>query len=121
MPTLRLVNTTRNTVLGEQIEIADSSLSRMKGLLGRKGLDPGTGLLIMPSQAVHTVGMSFPIDILFVNKHDRVLHVQPCLVPYRISGLHWRAQYVVELPVGAIAESRTSVGDQLFMDFGPDS
>jgi len=115
MNTVQVLNKTKSTVIGERIAVADTSLSRMVGLLGKQGLEAGTGLLIMPSQAVHTIGMQFPIDVLFVSKDDCVLHVQPGLVPYRLSGLHWRAQYVVELPAGAIAQSRTSVGDELML------
>jgi uncharacterized protein len=113
MQTVRVLNTTKGTVLGERVDVADSSLSRMVGLLGKSGLAPATGLLIMPSQAVHSMGMRFPIDVLFMDRNWRVIHVQPSMVPYRISGLHWRARCVLELPVGAIAETCTSVGDEL--------
>jgi uncharacterized membrane protein (UPF0127 family) len=116
MQTVRISNPTRGSVLGERIDVADTSLTRMKGLLGRKGLDPGTGLLIIPSQAVHTLGMRFPIDVLFLDKHCRVLHVQPSLVPYRLSGLHWKARSVLELPPGVIALSSTAVGDELLIE-----
>jgi uncharacterized membrane protein (UPF0127 family) len=113
MQTVRVLNTTKGTVLGERIGVADTSLSRMVGLLGKSGLAPATGLLIMPSQAVHSIGMRFPIDVLFLDRNCRVIHVQPSMAPYRISGLHWRARCVLELPVGAIAETCTSVGDEL--------
>ena len=63
METVAVVNTTRDTVLGERISIAETSLSRMVGLLGKSGLEPGAGLLIIPSQAVHTVAMRFAIDV----------------------------------------------------------
>jgi uncharacterized membrane protein (UPF0127 family) len=113
MQTVRILNKTRGTVLGERIGVADSSLSRMVGLLGKSGLAPATGLLIMPSQAVHSIGMRFPIDVLFMDRNWRVIHIQPSMRPYRISGLHWRARCVLELPVGAIAETCTLVGDVL--------
>lgn len=116
MESVRVLNATKGTVLGGRVGVADTSLSRMVGLLGKDGLEAGTGLLIIPSQAVHTVCMRFPIDVVFVDKRSRVIHVQPSLVPYRISGLHWKAQYVLELPVGTIAETRTSVGDELLIE-----
>jgi len=116
METVRVVNATKGTVLGEEIGVADTSLSRMVGLLGKNGLDPGTGLLIIPSQAVHTVAMRFPIDVVFVDRRCRVVHVQPSLVPYRVSGLHWRARCVIELPVGTIGQTDTSVGDELLIE-----
>ena len=107
------MNTTKGTVLGEQIGVADTSLSRMTGLLGKSSLAPATGLLIVPSQAVHSLGMRFAIDVLFLDRHWSVIHVQPSMVPNRISGLHWRARSVLELPVGTIAQTCTSVGDVL--------
>jgi len=85
----------------------------MVGLLGKSGLDADGGLLIIPSQAVHTVAMRFPIDVVFVDRHCRVVHLDPALVPYRVTGLHWRARCVLELPVGVIARTSTSVGDEL--------
>lgn len=113
MQTVRVLNTTKGTVLGGRVGVADTSLSRMVGLLRHSSMEAGSGLLIVPSQAVHTVGMRFPIDVVFVDKRLRVIHVQPSLVPYRLSGLHWRARCVLELPTGTIAETRTSVGDEL--------
>ncbi len=113
METITVVNRTRETVLGERIAIAETSWSRMVGLLGQSGLEPGAGLLIIPSQAIHTVAMRFAIDVVFVARNWRVVHVRPALVPYRMSGIHWKAHFVLELPVGAIAQTSTSVGDQL--------
>ena len=103
-------------MLGERISVAETSLTRMKGLLGKSGLDPGTGLLIYPSQAVHTVAMRFPIDVVFIDRKWKVVHVQPELVPYRLTGIHWRARCVLELPSGVIAKSSTQVGDQLLVE-----
>jgi uncharacterized membrane protein (UPF0127 family) len=113
MEMVAVVNTTRSTVLGERIAVAETSWSRMVGLLGKCGLDSGTGLLIIPSQAIHTVAMRFPIDVVFVDRKWRVVHVRPEMVPYRVTGLHWKANFVLELPVGVIAQTSTAVGDQL--------
>ncbi len=90
--------------------------SRIVGLLGKRGLDPGTGLLIMPSQAIHTVAMRFPIDVLFVDRKWRVVHLRPAMVPNRMTGIHWRARCVIELPSGQIAQTSTEVGDQLLVE-----
>lgn len=114
--TVAILNTTRNTVLGDRIKVAETSLSRMIGLLGQDGLHPGTGLLIFPSQAIHTVAMRFAIDVIFVDRKWRVVHLCPAMVPYRLTGIHWRARCVLELPVGVIAQSSTGVGDQLSVE-----
>lgn len=111
--TIAVLNTTRNCALGERIQVADTSLSRMVGLLGKPGLEPGTGLLIRPSQAIHTVAMRFPIDVLFVDRKWKVVHLRSAMVPYRMTGIHWRARCVLELPAGVIAQTSTAVGDQL--------
>jgi hypothetical protein len=100
-------------VLGDRITVAETNLSRMIGLLGKRGLTPGAGLLIYPSQSIHTVAMRFPIDVVFVDRNWRVIHLRPQMVPYRLTSLHWRARCVVELPSGVIAESCTRIGDQL--------
>jgi uncharacterized membrane protein (UPF0127 family) len=116
METVAVVNTTRDTVLGERIGIAETSLSRMVGLLGKPGLEPGAGLLIIPSQAVHTVAMRFAIDVVFVDRNWRVVHLRPSMAPYRLTGVHWKANFVLELPAGVISRTSTSVGDQLAID-----
>ncbi len=113
MEMIAVVNSTRDTVLGERIGVAETSWSRMVGLLGKPGLEPGAGLLIIPSQAVHTVAMRFAIDVVFVDRNWRVVHVRPAMVPYRVTGVHWKANFVLELPAGVIAQTSTSVGDQL--------
>lgn len=113
--TVAIRNATRNTVLGERVAVAETSLSRMKGLLGKKGLDPGTGLLIFPTQAIHTVGMRFPIDVVFVDRNWKVTHVRSTMVPYRMTA-SWRARCVIELPPGVITQTSTAVGDQLSVE-----
>lgn len=116
MQTVRILNTTKGTVLGERIDVAETSLSRMVGLLGKSSLAPDTGLLIIPSQAVHSIGMHFPIDVLFLDRKWRVIHLNPSLLPYRMTGVHWKASCVLELPAGAIAQTSTSVGDELLVE-----
>ena len=111
--TVTVRNTTRNTVLGDRIGVAGTSLSRLIGLLGKRGLEAGTGLLIIPSQAIHTVAMRFAIDVLFLDRDWRVIHLRHGMVPFRMTRLHWRARSVLELPKGVIAQTSTAVGDQL--------
>ncbi|HEY5177822.1 MAG TPA: DUF192 domain-containing protein [Terriglobales bacterium] len=116
MQTVKVLNATRDTVLGERIAVADTSMTRLVGLLGRRGLAPGEGLLIVPSQAIHTVAMRFAIDVVFVDRDWRVIHLSPAVAPFRMTGLHWKARSVLELPAGMIAQTSTSVGDQLSIE-----
>jgi uncharacterized protein len=113
----RVYNTTRSSCLGEQIGIADSSLRRMIGLLGKRTLEPGCGLFIVPSQAIHTVGMAFPIDVIFIDKKRCVVGVRECVRPFRVTRVFWKALGVLELPPGTIRDSRTQPGDQLKIEF----
>jgi uncharacterized membrane protein (UPF0127 family) len=110
---LRVENLSKSTVLGENIKIADSSLRRMVGLLGTSHLEPQSGLLIFPTQGVHTFGMKYPIDVVFLDRGRRVVGIRSAIKPWRLSPIFWRAECVVELPAGVIAATRTEVGDQL--------
>jgi len=112
-----IYNATRNSCLGEQIGVADSSLLRMRGLLGKDSLAPGYGLFIVPSQAIHTIGMAFPIDVVFVDKKYNVVGMREAVRPFRMTRVYWKALGVVELPAGTIQSTRTQVGDQLKVEF----
>lgn len=108
-----VTNLTKTTCLGGRIQVADRGLDGIIGLLGRRSLDSGSGLLIVPTQAVHTIGMAFPIDLVFIDKHNKVVGIRENIPPYRLSRIYWRAKGVLELPVGTIRDTRTSDGDQL--------
>jgi len=102
-------------VLGDDVEVAAGSWSRLKGLLGRpvNEFTSGKGLLIVPSQGVHTLGMSFPIDAAYMDRDGRVIHVCHRLAPFRIAALKLKSRSVLELPAGTLARTRTEVGDVL--------
>ena len=76
------------------------------------GLAPGEGLWIVPCEAVHSFGMKFAIDVVYLDRKKKVRKTRPNMVPRRISGC-LLADSVLELPVGAIEASRTQPGDQL--------
>jgi uncharacterized membrane protein (UPF0127 family) len=67
----------------------------------------------MPSKGIHTIGMKFPIDVLFLTKNNEVLGLISGMPPYRISAIHLRGYSVIELPNGTIRKSRTELGDKL--------
>ena len=113
MKKVAILNRTRNTILGDHVSVAETSLRRMIGLLGRERLETGTGLLIVPSQAVHTVAMHFAIDVIFLDRDWRVVYLRRAMLPFRMTTVHWKASRVLELPSGVIGETSTAVGDQL--------
>jgi uncharacterized protein len=109
---MQVANITRNTVIATAVEVADSSAKRSKGLLGRKGLDPGTGLWIVPCEAVHTFWMKFPIDLIYLDREQRIRKLRSNVPAWRLSGC-LSAYSVLELPSGTIFESHTQTGDKL--------
>ena len=113
MTIFKVTNTTRGTTVGDNIELADTSLKRMFGLLGRRGLGAGGGLWIKPSSGVHTFGMSFGIDVVGLDRALKVIRLWRCLPPFRVTSVSLKLKSVIELPCGVISNSQMQVGDQL--------
>src|SRR5271154_5118 len=97
-------NRTKANTIGTQITVAESSLTRLVGLAGRRRLDAGCGLLIRPSSGIHTFGMLFAIDVVALSKSLKVLKLWHCLVPFRVTGITLKTHSVLELPAGAISD-----------------
>jgi len=106
-----IVNLTRGEALCVG-ELADRPLRRMRGLLGKRGLPAGEGLLLSPAPAIHTAFMRFPIDALFLDRDLRVLHIVEQLPPWRMASKS-RAHAVLELCAGESARCKVEVGDRL--------
>lgn len=113
MSAVRIVNRTRGTVLGSHVRVAHTWWSRLRGYLGRSRPDAGEGILLVPCNAIHTYGMAFPLDVLFLDESGRVLRrvrdVRPWTRPNRVNA----ARYVLEVPVGTIEATETREGDEL--------
>lgn len=99
--------------------LADTFRTRLFGLLGRKSLAPGAGLLIKPSSGVHTFGMSFPIDIVALDHRNTVVSVSEQVGPRAIRGLTFRTRSVLELPAGRIRECGIAPGHTLTVQPAP--
>lgn len=110
---MTLRDITRGTAVGTRITIANTSLTRLIGLAGRRELTPGCGLLIRPSSGVHTFGMLFSIDVVALSKDLRVLKLWHRLAPFRITSVDLKRYSMLELPAGQIGNCRMQVGDQL--------
>jgi uncharacterized membrane protein (UPF0127 family) len=106
------VNLTRGTELVTSLEVADTSRTRLRGLLGRMSLSPGQGLWIVPCQSVHTWFMRFPIDLIYLNGDKRVKRLRSDVSPWRLSACLSGAS-VLELGAGTICASRTEQGNLL--------
>jgi uncharacterized membrane protein (UPF0127 family) len=105
-------NPARGTCLGDRIAVADTTESRTIGLLRRKTISPGQGLWLKPAFSVHTFGMNFAIDVLFLDAYGKVIGLSPDLQPGRMAR-NAAASSILELPAGMIAATRTQIGDQL--------
>jgi len=109
---MRVLNLTRGTVLASRLEVADSAARRNKGLMGRDGLAAGGGLWIVPCESVHTFGMRFAIDLVYLDRKKRIKKLRKAVPAMRISAC-LSAHSVIELPAGAIAATETAMGDVL--------
>lgn len=112
-------NLTRRAYLATELSIADNHWSRFVGLLGTavEDFEINRGLWIFPSRGVHTLGMSFPIDVIYLSgeKEGRkfVVHLEHRLKPWRIAPVRFDAQSILELPKGILASSNTKIGDEI--------
>ena len=113
---LRALNRTRNATLVTEGAVAESWWTRLRGLLGHAPLQPGEGLLLRGEKAIHSVGMSFAIDVLFLDRAGRIVHLIPAMPPLRFSPFVARAADVLELPAGTIAQTGTIVSDQIELE-----
>jgi uncharacterized membrane protein (UPF0127 family) len=108
----RLRNVTRGTILGDAIDLADTSEKRTTGLLKHSRLRPGEGLWIVPCEGVHTFFMKFALDLVYIDRKHVVRKTVSNVAPWRLS-ICLPAHSIVELPAGAIAPTATRKGDQL--------
>ena len=98
-------------MIADRASMANTFFGRLRGLLGRSELKPGEALVIEPCNSIHTFGMRFSIDALFLDGDSRVVALRRCLRPYRFTRIFGKARRVVELPVSTIEKSQTRVGD----------
>jgi len=109
---VRIRRTTDGAVVCERCEIPESALGRTRGLLGRDGLEPGSGMLLDRAPSIHMFFMRFPVDVVFLDRDRRVVRVVERLRPWRVASAR-RAAAALELPAGAAAAMGVEVGDAL--------
>jgi len=112
---LKLINKTKNTVLAEEIIVAQTIFKRLKGLLGEREFKKDKALILKPANSIHTFFMRFPIDVLFVDKNNKIVGLKNKFRPWRISRIYGQAKFVIELPEGIIFESKTEKGDEIIL------
>jgi uncharacterized membrane protein (UPF0127 family) len=108
-------NRTRQALIATALAVADTHWRRLRGLLGLGSNDfrNGSGLWIVPCHGVHTLGMGFPIDVLYLDGGLKVVGIQSDVRPWRFAPVLWHATSVLELPCGRATETKTAVGDTI--------
>lgn len=113
-------NRTRQTFLASDLKVADTHWSRFCGLLGatRENFTSGQGLWIVPCQGVHTLGMRFAIDVIYLDPDMKVIHIEENVKPWRITPVRLQAATVLEVPPHTVWETGTTLNDQIEIHVG---
>ena len=106
-------NQTRESFLSLGVRGADTTFSRLKGLIGKLKLRSDDGIWVVPSRGIHTIGVLFPIDVIYLDEDSRVVHLVEHFGRFRIAPIRRQAASVLELPTHTIHASQTQVGDRL--------
>src|SRR5262245_37675820 len=112
------MNDRTRSAVALEVDVAATRATRRRGLLGRDSLGATEGLLLTPCKAVHTVGMQFPIDLIFIDGDGRAVRIVPALAPWRIA-MSARAKAVIELAAGTAAAADIRIGDMLYLAPAP--
>ncbi len=108
-----LTSQTQNRILIPRLREAISFWQRSKGLLGTSALAAEEALWIRRCNSIHTIGMNYAIDVIYLNKNLQVVAIKENIAPFRLTAPVWRASSVVELAAGQIARLKISVGEVL--------
>jgi uncharacterized protein len=119
-PTGYAFNRTRSSYLATNLRVAGTHWSRFRGLMlsERRTFGDGSGLWIVPSHGVHTFGMRFAIDVVYLNSDKVVVYMKQKLQPWRVAAVRQQAASVLELPGGALGPTGTSIGDEIDIVIG---
>jgi uncharacterized membrane protein (UPF0127 family) len=110
---MRIVYRSRGTTVADQVEVAASFWRRGKGLIGRRSLPQGYGLVIRPCGSIHMFFMSIPLDVLHLDQEGHVVKILHGIKPWRPGPLVPKSKWVVELPAGTVRQTGTQVGDEI--------
>ena len=106
-------NLSQSVRLIDRCRIADNFWTRFRGLTFVRQLEAGEGLLITTTNSIHTHFMFMSIDVLYVNKQNVIVDIVHSMKPWRMAMPRAKANYVIEMPAGAVARTGCKVGDQL--------
>lgn len=110
---MRLILSGNSRVLVENLRVANTPLARIRGLLFTKSLSPGDGLWLVPCNAIHSIGMNYPIDVIYLDKKNKIVKLTRQFCPNRIGPFVRKARSVIELPARSLERIGVNVGDTL--------
>jgi uncharacterized protein len=113
--TFYVFNLTRQAFLSLAVNPAHTHLTRLRGLLGKIKLRWDEGLWVAPCQGIHTIGLLFPIDVIYLDEQRRVIHLIEQVAPFRVTPIRRQSSSVLELPPRTIYSSNTQMGDELLI------
>jgi uncharacterized membrane protein (UPF0127 family) len=108
-----LRNQTRDALVTDRITVVTNFFQRAIGLLGRSGLAHGEGIWLQPCGAIHTLGMRFSLDVVFLDRDDRVVQIARNIAPNRLVLRCAKATSVIEFAGGFLDESTMTIHDRL--------
>ena len=110
---MKIYHAATGQCLAERVVLANTFWRRLRGLLGRRGLAPTEALWLRPCNGVHTLGMIFAIDAIFLDEKLRVIKLVENLRPFRLTVPYLGARSVLEMAAHSAARAALKVGDQL--------
>ena len=108
-------NQTRECFLSLGVTVANTTFSRLRGLIGRLHLKSDEGIWVVPSSGVHTLGVFVPLDLIYLDENYKVIHLVEHFPTFRIAPLRVQSESVLELGAHTIYSSQTQIGDQLLI------
>ncbi len=118
---LRVVNLSRDVVIADHVEVAMSFWGRGKGLIGRRSLPDGFGLVIKPCGSIHMFFMSIELDVAHVDRDGRIVKILHGIKPWRLGPIVLRSKWVIELPAGTAQVTGMQVGDVIELQEGDEA
>lgn len=115
-PSMQLKRYSDDLVLAQSLFKANTFISRLRGLMAKPGLAPGSALLLDPCKSIHTCFMRFNLDVIFLDKHHTVTGVKSNVAPWKFCIAPSGTRKVIEMQAGAIAEHAIETADQLIME-----
>lgn len=113
MRRVRVVNADSGIVLGDRVDVTEGWVERLRGLLGRRPIEGGEGLLLVGCRGIHTFGLRYPLDVAFLDDDLRIVSTRRVLPPWRSTAWCSEASHALELPAGALERTGTRRGERL--------